>query len=258
MRLRAKVLSGFLILALMLTLAGGWSIYQLRSTSSAVEDLLGENYRSINSGKMMLEALEREDSGVLLVMLGRWGEGWGILSSADSLFMAGVEIASSNVTLQGESAAVEAIHTRYRAYKAIWESPVTNAQREEEFAWYFDSPHRAFLTVKASVHTLINLNSDAMYGTATKLRRGADRAVMPGIVAMLAALVFSLMFSYFVNLSLVVPIVRITRGITRFVKHQEAYDVHLEGNDELSELATSIGTLVAKVRLAESKSAPNP
>lgn len=258
MRLRAKVLSGFLILATMLTLAGAWSIYQLRSTSTAVQDLLAENYRSINAGKMMLEALEREDSAVLLVVMGRWTEGWEIMSSADSLFQAGYRTAADNVTLDGEAGLVRDIETRYHAYRTIWESPVTGEQGEDEFAWYFDSPHRAFLAVKASVHGLINANSEAMYGTATRLRRGADRAVMPGIVAMVAALVFSLMFSYFVNLTLVNPIVRITRGITRFVKQQEPYDVRLDGNDELSELATSIGTLATQVRVAETRKTPKP
>jgi HAMP domain-containing protein len=191
-------------------------------------------------------------------MLGRWSEGWAILSSADSLFQAGYLTAAGNVTLDGEADVIRDIETRYRAYKSIWEAPVNDARREDEFAWYFDSPHRAFLAVKASVHGLINLNADAMYGTATRIRRGADRAVMPGIVAMLAALVFSIMFSYFVNLSLVGPIVRITRGITRFVKHQEAFEVRMDGNDELSELATSIGTLVSMVRLAETRKTPGP
>jgi HAMP domain-containing protein len=258
MRLRAKVFSGFLILALMLTLAGAWSIYELRSTSTAVQDLLAENYRSINSGKMMLEALEREDSGVLLVMLGRWNEGWDIMTSADSLFRAGFHIAANNVTLEGEAACIGEIGARYASYRSIWEKPVAGTGRDTELTWYFESPHRAFLGVKASVHALINLNSEAMYGTATKLRRGADRAVMPGIVAMIAALVFSVLFSYFVNLSLVGPIVRITHGISRFVNHEEKFDVHLEGNDELSELANSIGTLASKARPADGESVSKP
>jgi len=40
MRLRFKILSGFLILALMLSIAGIWSIYELKSMSSSVQGLL--------------------------------------------------------------------------------------------------------------------------------------------------------------------------------------------------------------------------
>lgn len=254
LRLRAKMLSGFLVLAIMLSLAGAWSIYELLSTSTAVEDLLIENYESINSGKMMLEALEREDSAVLLGLLGRPEEEGQILASADSLFQAGFTMAAGNVTIPGENTYVDRIEEKYAAYKVTWGGIEADLAGAGDLTWYFESPHRAFLAVKASVHDLINLNADTMYNTASKLKRGADRAVMPGIVAIVAALVFSVMFSYFVNLSMVKPIVRITEGIGRYMKNQERFDVRLEGNDELSELADSIGALVSRVRVADRES----
>jgi len=237
-----------------LSLAGAWSIYELLSTSTAVEDLLIENYESINSGKMMLEALEREDSAVLLGLLGRPGEERQILASADSLFQAGFTMAAGNVTIPGENTYVDRIEEMYVAYKVTWGGIGANLTEAGDLTWYFESPHRAFLAVKASVHDLIDLNADTMYNTASRLKRGADRAVMPGIVAIVAALVFSVMFSYFVNLSMVKPIVRITDGIGRYMKNQERFDVRLEGNDELSELADSIGALVSKVRVADRES----
>ena len=66
MGLRAKILSGFLILTTMLFMARIWSIYELTRVGTSVQRLLVENYKSINAAKMMIEALEREDSAVLL------------------------------------------------------------------------------------------------------------------------------------------------------------------------------------------------
>ena len=128
MRLRLKVLSGFFILAFMLTIAGAWSIYELQNTSGTVQDLLSENYKSINSGKMMIEALEREDSAVLLLMLGRWQEGRSILASADSQFQEGFQAAANNVTIEGENEFIDAIRSEYATYKAIWQ-PTTTSTR---------------------------------------------------------------------------------------------------------------------------------
>lgn len=258
MRLRSKVLSGFFILALMLSLAGAWSIYELQSTSSAVQDLLAENYRSISAGKGMLEALEREDSGVLLLLLGKQSEGRAILASADSLFQRELRVAAGNLTIPGEAEHVAAIEARYRTYKGLWEKPVADTQREGDLNWYLDSTHRAFLDAKASVNALVDLNSRAMVDTASELRHGADRAVMPGIVAIAAALVFSLLFSYFVNVYMVSPIVKITDAVGRFLKSREDFDVRLEARDELSELAESIRTLIAQARSAERRSVPTP
>ena len=71
MGLQFKILSGFFILVLMLFIAGLWSIYELNSIGSSVQSILDENYTSIHAAKRMKEALEREDSGVLLLLLGK-------------------------------------------------------------------------------------------------------------------------------------------------------------------------------------------
>jgi methyl-accepting chemotaxis protein len=258
MRLRPKVLSGFLVLALMLSLAGAWSIYELRSISSTVQDLMEDNYKSVHAGKKMIEALEREDSGILLLMLGKWEEGRTIVESADSLFRAELAIAATNVTIAGEAAHIEKISADYQTYKKLWEMPIVDTQREGDLNWYFDSTHRAFLTVKASVDELININDMAMFETASNLRQGASRAVMPGLVAIVAALVFSLMFNYFVNIFVVGPIVRITEGVRRSLRQQKDFDIQIETKDELAELAESISVLVAQSRTAERRSTTKP
>ena len=75
MKIRTKILLGFLILAVMLAVAGAYSIYELTTIGTSVQKLLDDNYKSINAAKMMIEALEREDSGVLLLLSGKWKQG---------------------------------------------------------------------------------------------------------------------------------------------------------------------------------------
>ncbi len=111
MRLRAKILTGFLILAAMLLVAGAWSIYELRNISTSVQKLLDENYRSIDAAKSMLEALEREDSAILLLLLGKREEGREILQSADGSFEEAYLRVSRNVTIPGEQVYVDKIKT---------------------------------------------------------------------------------------------------------------------------------------------------
>jgi len=66
MGLRTKILSEFLILTTMLLIARIWSIYELTRVGTSVQRLLDDNYKSINAANMMIEALERKDSAVLL------------------------------------------------------------------------------------------------------------------------------------------------------------------------------------------------
>lgn len=78
---------GFLILALMLAVAGAVSIYELKTVGALVQALLDDNYRSITTAKKMTEALERQDSGILLLLSGKWKQGRETITTADNNFL---------------------------------------------------------------------------------------------------------------------------------------------------------------------------
>jgi len=105
---------------MMLFVAGVWSIYELTTVGTSVQRLLDDNYKSINAGKMMIEALERQDSAILLLLSGNWKQGRSTIESADRLFRQGFKIAQNNVTIPGEPAYVDTIESRYKAYKDLW------------------------------------------------------------------------------------------------------------------------------------------
>ena len=253
MKLRFKILAGFLILAVMLTIAGIWSIYELNSIGSSVKKLLDDNYRSINAAKMMIEALERQDSGVLLLISGKWQEGRTIITAGDSLFQKGFQIAQNNLTITGEQTCVDSIAAKYWIYKALWQRPIVGTQKEGDVNWYLEVIHKSFLDAKFAVDKLMDLNDKVMFQTSSDLQRKANRATMPGIVAILSALLFSLIFSYFVNFYLVSPIVKITSRIRKFVENGLPFDVDIESKDEFLDLANSIKTLCALVKPTERK-----
>jgi methyl-accepting chemotaxis protein len=216
-----------------------------------VQRLFDDNYKSINAGKMMIEALEREDSAVLLLLSGKWKQGRSIIESADELFQRGFTIAQNNVTIPAEPAYVEEIEARYKAYKDLWVKPIVDTSRQGNLDWYFQDLHQAFQDVKGSVEKLVALNDQTMYQTASDLKNRAHRAIMPGIVAILAALVFTVIFNFLINYYVVSPIISTTKGIQRFMETGELPAIQVETEDELFHLVSSIQRLVAEVRTAE-------
>jgi HAMP domain-containing protein len=251
MGLRIKILSGFLILTAMLFIAGVWSIYELSSIGISVQRLLDDNYKSINAAKTMIEALEREDSAVLLLLSGKWEQGRSIMESADSFFQKGFEVAKNNITIPGEQEYVNDIESNYKTYKALWIKPVVGTKSEGNLSWYFQKVHRAFLDAKISVEKLMTLNDETMYRTASDLKNRAHRAIMPGIVAILSALIFTVIFNYLINYYMVSPIIKITEGIQKFIKGREPFDVKVETQDELYHLVSAIQELCARSRSSE-------
>jgi len=237
MGIRLKILSGFLILVCMLIIAGAWSIYELQSMGTSVEKLLDENYQSINAARLMTEALERQDSGVLMLLSGSREKAIEILESSDIAFLSAYGAAKHNVTIPGEDQYVQAVKTAYADYRNQCENSIRHLAHEKNPAWYFEKAHPAFLAAKQSIESLMAINQKVMYETATALHERANRAVMPGIVAFLSALVFAFLFSYFINHYMVNPIIAITNALKQYQKTGRPVSVHVETKDEIEQLA---------------------
>lgn len=246
MKLRLKILSGFFALALMLALAGVWSIYELNSIGTSAHDMLKDNYQSVHAANIMLEALEREDSGILLLMLGKWEEGRRIVASGDSLFRSGFDIARHNLTIPGENKYIDRIREKYDHFKQVWEKPIVSTYKERNVDWYFENIHADFLAAKAAINDLRHINSETMYRTATSIKDRSSRAVMPGIIAITAALVFGSLFNFFINYYVVNPLLRINRALRAYLQEGQPLDIEIETNDELKELSTLLNALSAR------------
>jgi hypothetical protein len=249
MRIRIKILLGFLILASMLAVAGAFSIYEFTSIGTSVQKLLDDNYRSITASKEMIEALEREDSGVLLLLSGKWKEGRSTITTADRNFELAFEIANNNLTIPGEKNYLDEIRNRYEGYRRLWDRPIVDTSFEGNLNWYFENAHGAFQKAKEAVQNLMALNDRTMYKTASNLKNRTHRAVMPGIVAILTALVFTFIFTFFVNLYIVNPILSITGSIKKFLQTNQPIKVNIETRDELYDLAASVTDLSRLVRM---------
>jgi HAMP domain-containing protein len=228
----------------MLFVAGIWSVYELTTLGTSVQGLLDDNYKSINAAKVMIEALEREDSAVLILLSGNWEEGRSIMESAETLFQKGFDTAKANVTIPGESAYVQAIDSTYNTFRSLWVKPIVGTKHEGDLNWYFQDVHKAFMDAKAAVTRLMELNDETLYQTASRLKNRAHRAVMPGIVAILSALVFTLLFNYFINYYVISPIIRLTAGVRKFLETNKPLDVSVETRDEIYDLTISIQDLL--------------
>jgi HAMP domain-containing protein len=69
---------------------------------------------------------------------------------------------------------------------------------------------------------------------------------MPGIIAIAAAFIFAIIFSFLINLYVISPIVRLTEGIQAYLDHGNLPDIHVESEDEIAELVSSVKQLIKK------------
>ena len=171
-----------------------------------------------------------------------------IISSGDSLFAIGFKIAANNLKIPDEKSYVDAIEIKYQKYKKIWEGPIVDTQRQGDINWYFQSTHNSFIEVKSSINNLMSLNNQVMFQTATNMKNKAKRAIMPGVVAIISALVFSLLFNFFIEYYFISPIIVITKNIKRFLENKKPFRIEVETKDEIFDLSVSINKLCALVK----------
>jgi hypothetical protein len=240
MGIRLKILSGFLILVFMLMIAGIWSIVELKSMGASVEKLLNENYKSIHAARLMIEALERQDSAVLMLLSGSQEKGVEMIENSNTAFLEAFKTAENNVTIPGEGQHIQAVQAAYHRYRDLCKKINGRPLEQSHPAWYFDEVHPAFLGAKKSLEELMALNQKVMYETAKNLHQRANRAIMPGVVAFLSALVFAFLFSYLINHYIVNPILEITQALKHFHKTGKPVRFQVETKDEIQQLAEAI------------------
>jgi methyl-accepting chemotaxis protein len=85
-----------------------------------------------------------------------------------------------------------------------------------------------------------------MYDTSLNLQNRVQRSITPGIVAIIASILFSLMWIYFLNRFLLRPIIQINKGIKSRLQYGTAYKVKIDTGDELEELNDSVDRLLEK------------
>lgn len=245
--LKLKIFASFMLLVTMLAIAGTISIMEFRWLGNSVHGLIQDNYKSIEASKTMIEALEREDSGILLLMLGEWEHGRQIINSADSAFLIALKTTENNLTEKNEEQYIHEIDSSYQLFKGHWERPIVDTDKQGNIAWYKDDVHKLFLSTKEKVNNLMTLNQTKMYTEVSILKEKSKRAIMPGIVSIIAALVFSIILNFFINRYFVKPISEIADAINNYRIGEQKLNTNITSKDEIKKLENSINELLQKL-----------
>lgn len=247
MNLKLKLVSAFLTIAVLLIIAGLMSIKGFEDVQVSIQNILDENYRTILAAHNMLEALEREDSAILLLMHGSWEKGRDQIETADSRFLAAFEMAKDNITIEGEAQQLETLERLYDDYRETWKRPIVNTDKEGDLLWYQNVAHERFQKVKHQIRYVAEMNDKSLYSTASSLEDIAERAIKPGIIAIITTLILIAIFSYFISALVVSPIIRMTIRVRAFREGGDLNKLDIHTGDEIQELAEEIRLLVKRI-----------
>src|SRR5665811_1551273 len=108
--LRKKIFIGYGITLGLMIVVLTWALVNLLHLGKASDAILEENYRSILAAENMVYAIERQDSAILLLLLGGYeDQAWKQFRDNESEFFLWLSRAKDNITIEGEERTVKTI-----------------------------------------------------------------------------------------------------------------------------------------------------
>ena len=246
MRLKNKILLGYgLSLALIIAI-GGWSITNLRRLGKASEAILKENYNSILAAENTIEALERQDSAILLFLLENRDRGSQQFQNNQIEFLKWLGRAEGNVTILGEAEVIASIESAYQKYlKAFFELQQQNNPAIED---YYETILPIFEQVHDRGERLRNLNQSAMEAASENAQQVSSQAIWSMTIAGVTAAGIGLGFSLLLTRRIVQPLSEMTAATAKIAQGEYDITLQVQSKDELAILAREIMTMSHKLK----------
>ncbi|MFH1135356.1 MAG: ATP-binding protein [Pseudomonadota bacterium] len=250
MTLKKKILTGYGVSFVLMGLVVAWAITNLVSLGQATDAILSENYRSILAAENMVDALERQDSGTLLLFLGDAEGGIAQFRENEAVFLEWLARAKFNITIHGEADLVQAMETGYAAYRKQF-SQLTDL-RETAGAtlkpdYYQKTIYPLFVQVREACIGLRKLNEETMYAASVRAGLVAKRAIWSTAIVAASALMAALIFSLFLAERIVRPIRFFMEASRKISSGDYAVMAPVETGDELGLLAREFNQMARQL-----------
>ncbi|MBI5586193.1 MAG: HAMP domain-containing protein [Deltaproteobacteria bacterium] len=250
MSLKKKILFGYGVAFILMGLVVAWAVSNLVSLGQASDAILRENYRSILAAENMIDALERQDSAVLLMFLGDPPAGRKQFRENEADFLGWLVRAKDNVTISGEEKLIQTIasgYTQYRERFSDWSALESKPAAAPLHQYYREEIYPLFAAVRSDCLQLRRLNETAMYTASQKAGSVAGRAIWSTVTLAAVAVIIALFFSLFLSGRIARPLRLFMEAARTISSGDYAVRVPAETRDELGLLAEEFNRMTAQL-----------
>ncbi|HPG42115.1 MAG TPA: ATP-binding protein [bacterium] len=222
---------------------------QLSRLSEASNAILKENYKSILAAENMIDALERQNSAILLIITGNGAKGEKQFSESESEFLQWFTRAKDNITIKGEKDIIDSLNTAYNKYLFNCKK-IFSPDREPVTSINFDRDiYPNFLSIRQMCVDLRELNQNTMFTSSNRAVVIGNRARLSLMIIGIIAICIGIGFSLVVSNLVVRPVLRIKEAAQKIMEGD--YDIHIaaETSDEIGQLTLVFNEMVNKLRI---------
>lgn len=252
--LRQKILIGYFILVAVIATVGAWSIYNVRELNQVLADITKENYISVLAAQNMIGAIERQDSGELLLLVGERQQGLAICETGHQEFLYWFSLEEQNITIPNEGELVRSIKINYSKYSQLRDALYSRDAIDEPGVartLYLAEIQPLFSAIRADLQTVLAMNHQEFMAGNSRSSDTARQAVLSVTGVGGSAVIFGIIFAIALSRAVVQPIVHVTEAVKRIREGNLNETVSITSFDEMGELAREFNSMLLRLRAYE-------
>ncbi len=249
--LKGKISLVYIGLVALIAIVGITAFVNLFTLNRAINGLMVANYKSINAASNMMDAIERQDSAVLMYIEVDPQKGKEVFADNNDEFLKWYNINANNVTEKGEEELIKSIDASYTNYVRLFMDlqEIRSRQGVEQAVDFYNSKMMPdFINAKKQLKELCLLNENAMFRSKALATANARNSMYLVLGLSIFAIAGGYIVSRFFANKFLMPVSLLTQTM-RLVK---AGDLNQQANilskDEVGELAGEFNNMTRRLQ----------
>lgn len=252
--LKGKVSLLYLSLVALIAVVGITASANLFNLSEAIDGLMIANYKSINAAAKMTEAIERQDSAVLIYINVSTQSGKKLFTESNEEFLKWFNVDANNITEGGEGELIDNIQVSYSRYINLFLDlqEIFNKQGTEQAnIFYNDRILPEFINTKKALKELSLMNEKAMFSSKDGATEHAKNSMYFVLGTSIFATILGFGVSRFFTNRFLTPITQLTQTMKLVKAGDLNQHAHINTQDEIGELSIEFNNMTKRLQQYE-------
>lgn len=252
--LKGKISLVYLSLVVLIAIVGVTASANLFNLSRSINGLMIKNYKSIDAVDNMMEAIERQDSAVLIYINVDNKKGKDLFTENTGEFLKWFNVEAGNITENGEKELVDTTKTSYNSYIKLFLDlqEIRSSQGIDKAADYYNTQMMPnFTNIKNELKQISQLNEKAMFRSKDLATENAENSMYLILGLSIFAIIGGYAVSRFFTNRFLMPI----SSLTQTMKLIKAGDLNqkatISTTDEIGELAQEFNNMTKRLQQFE-------
>lgn len=252
--LKGKISAIYFCLVALIAIVGLTATVNLFNLTGAINSLMTANYKSINAAANMMEALERQDSAVLIYMNVDTEKGKELFADNNEEFLKWFNVNANNITENGEKQIVEKINTSYNSYVKLFfdlQEIQSGPSTEKADKFYNLKLMPKFVETKNELKQLSLMNEKSMFRSKDLATQNAKNSMYLVLGISIVAIIGGFAAARFFTERFLKPITKLTNTMKAVKAGDLNQEAIIDTKDEIGEMALEFNNMTKRLQRFE-------